>query len=176
MSLILNNAKVRGEIFNIVLEDGIIKEITKEYKSEGIDLKGKTLIPGLIDVHSHGRNGLDTMDADFERLCLMYAKLGTTSWLPTTMTESYDDLIKVCNAPRSFKGANILGIHLEGPFISKKYKGAQDEKYIKKPSAEDFKLFKGVKMITVAPETEGAIEFIKEISEDTVVTSCIGVI
>ena len=170
MSLILNNAKVRGEIFNIVLEDGIIEEITKEYRGEGVDLKGKTLIPGLIDLHSHGRNGLDTMDADFERLCLMYAKLGTTSWLPTTMTESYDDLIKVCNAPRCFKGANILGIHLEGPFISKKYKGAQDEKFIKKPNISDFKLFKGVKMITVAPETEGAIEFIKEISEDTVVS------
>lgn len=143
MSLILNNAKVRGEIFNIVLEDGIIEEITKEYRGEGIDLKGKTLIPGLIDVHSHGRNGLDTMDADFEKLCLMYAKLGTTSWLPTTMTEGYDDLIKVCDAPRCFKGANILGIHLEGPFISKKYKGAQDEKFIKKTEHKRFQIFQG---------------------------------
>ena len=170
MSMILKNAKVRGEICNVVLTDGIIEEITKENTGEGIDLKGKTLIPGLIDVHSHGRNGLDTMDADFEKLCLMYARLGTTSWLPTTMTESYDDLIKVCNAPRCFKGANILGIHLEGPFISKKYKGAQDERFIKKPNVKDFKLFKDVKMITVAPETEGAIDFIEEISGDTIVS------
>ena len=170
MSFILNDAKVKGEVCNVVLNDGIIEEITKENRGDGIDLKGKTLIPGLIDVHSHGRNGLDTMDADFEKLCLMYARLGTTSWLPTTMTESYEDLIRVCNAPRKFKGANILGIHLEGPFISKKYKGAQDERFIKKPSLEDFKLFKGVKMITVAPEIEGATDFIKEISGETVVS------
>lgn len=170
MALILNNAKINSEVYSVVLNDGIISEITKENIGKGIDLKGKTLISGLIDVHSHGRNGLDTMDADFEELCLIYAKQGTTSWLPTTMTESYEDLIKVCNAPRCFKGANILGIHLEGPFISKKYKGAQDERFIKKPSLEDFKLFKGVKMITVAPESEGAIEFIKVISGDTVVS------
>ena len=170
MALILNNARIKGEVYNVVLNGKIIAEITNENIGEGLDLKGKTLIPGLIDVHSHGRNGIDTMDADFEKLCLMYAKLGTTSWLPTTMTESYEDLIKVCNAPRCFKGANILGIHLEGPFISKKYKGAQDERFIKKPNVNDLKLFKGVKMITVAPETEGAIEFIKEICGDTVVS------
>ena len=85
--------------------------------------------------------GIDTMDAQFEKLCYYHAKNGTTSWLATTMTMGYDEIEKVCNAKTDYKGAQILGFHLEGPYISKKYKGAQNEKYIKNPSIEDFNRF-----------------------------------
>lgn len=169
--MIIKNALIGGEIKNIIIENGIITEITdKEVTGEGIDAKGRRVIPGLVETHSHGCIGLDTMDADFEKMCRFYAENGTTSWLPTTMTMDYDSLLKVCNAKTDFEGANILGFHFEGPYISKKYKGAQNEAYIKNPSTEDFKQFKNVKLITMAPELPGAMEFIKEVSKKCVVS------
>lgn len=168
--MIINNALIKGKIQNIVIKDGKITEITDKPLPLEIDAKGNKVIPGLIDVHSHGCIGMDTMDADFESMCRFYAEHGTTSWLPTTMTMGYDDLLKVCNAKTDFKGANILGFHFEGPYISKKYKGAQNEDYIKNPSVKDFKMFKNVKMISLAPELEGAMEFIREVSKDCVVS------
>lgn len=168
--MILKNANVNGKLVNITLENGKITEIWTGESKDGTDLCGKTVIPGLIDVHTHGLKGIDTMDADFEKLCRFHALNGTTSWLPTTMTMGYDDLLKVCNAKTEYKGAQILGFHFEGPYISKKYKGAQNEKYIKNPSIEDFKQFKNVKMITIAPELEGAEEFIRAVTPQTVVS------
>lgn len=168
--MILKNANVNGKIVNLKIENGKITEIWSGDCKEGIELDGKTVIPGLIDVHTHGLMGIDTMDADFEKLCEYHANNGTTSWLPTTMTMGYDDLLKVCNAKTDYKGAQILGFHFEGPYISKKYKGAQNERFIKNPSVDDFKQFNNVKMITVAPELDGAIDFIKAVSKDTVVS------
>lgn len=168
--MILNNANIFGETKNIKIENGIITLVTNEKIGEGINLNGATVIPGLIDVHTHGMFGVDTMDADFEKLCEMYAKQGTTSFLPTTMTMGYDSLKKVDTAKTDYKGANVLGFHFEGPYISKKYKGAQNEAYIKNPSAEEFSQFKNVKMVTIAPETEGADDFIKKMSSKMVVS------
>lgn len=168
--MIINNANIGGEIKSIVIENGKIKEITDALAENGIDAKGNRVIPGLIDVHTHGCIGYDTMDADFEPMCRYYAEHGTTSWLPTTMTMDYDSLMRVCNARTDFSGANILGFHFEGPYINVKYKGAQNEKYIKKPNAEEFKTFKRVKMMTVAPEEEGSMDFIKEISGECVIS------
>lgn len=88
-------------------------------------------------MHTRGCIGMDTMDADFEPMCKFYAEHGTTSFLPTTMTMGYDALEKVTNTETDFDGANILGFHFEGPYISPKHKGAQNEKYIKNPSVED---------------------------------------
>lgn len=168
--MVINNALVGGKMQNIIIEGGKIVEINSESSQKGIDAKGLRAIPGFIDVHSHGCIGMDTMDADFEKMCAFYADNGTTSWLPTTMTMGYDSLMKVCNSRTDFAGANILGFHFEGPYISKKYKGAQNEKYIKNPSVSDFEQFKNVKMITIAPELEGSIEFIKAISGSCVVS------
>lgn len=168
--MIISNANIGGELKSIVIEGGKIAKITDTLIQNGIDAKGKRVIPGLIDVHTHGCIGYDTMDADFEPMCRYYAEHGTTSFLPTTMTMSYDSLMAVCSAETDFSGANILGFHFEGPYINKKYKGAQNEKYIKKPDINEFKSFKNVKMITVAPETEGCMEFIRDISKDCVVS------
>ncbi len=168
--MIISNALINGKLQNIVIENSKIKEITDKPLKFDIDASGKAVIPGLIDVHTHGCIGLDTMDADFEKMCLYHAKNGTTSWLPTAMTMDFDSLKKVDTAKFNFKGAQILGIHYEGPYISKKYKGAQNEAYIKNPDIEEFKQLKNAKMVTVAPELEGAMEFIKEISKTCIIS------
>lgn len=166
--MIIFNAKIGDELKSIEIDGGIIKSVTENTSTGDIDAKGNRVIPGLIDVHTHGCIGMDTMDADFEEMCKFYGKNGTTSFLPTTMTMDYDSLLKVSNAKTDFEGAQILGFHFEGPFISLKHKGAQNEKFIKNPSIEDFKMFKNVKMITLAPELEGSMEFIKAITPDCV--------
>lgn len=168
--MLLNNASVWGNIKNLKIENGKITEISDVPFENATDLKGKRVIPGLIDVHTHGCVGLDTMDAEFEAMCDFYGKNGTTSWLPTTLTADEESLIKVTNTDTNFKGANILGFHLEGPFINKKYKGAQNEAYIRNPSIEEFSKYKNVKMISLAPELEGSEEFIKEASKLCVVS------
>ena len=168
--MIIYNAEIKGSLKSIVIKNGIIADISDNVKKGDINADGNRVIPGLIDVHTHGCVGLDTMDADFEPMCRFYAEHGTTSFLPTTMTMDYDALKRVTNAKTDFKGANILGFHFEGPYISPKHKGAQNEKYIKNPSVEDFKQFKNVKMITLAPELQGAMEFIKAVTPDCVVS------
>lgn len=168
--MIINNARIHNEIRNLVICDGKIAEITASPVSGGIDAGGKRVIPGLIDVHTHGCIGLDTMDADFAPMCDYYARHGTTSFLPTTMTMGYDALLRVTQAKTDFPGAAVLGFHFEGPYISEKYKGAQNEKFIRNPSAAEFAQFQNVKMITVAPEREGAFDFIRAVSRDTVVS------
>lgn len=169
--MIVKNALLDGEIKNLIIENGVITEITdKAFDGECIDASGNKVIPGLIDVHTHGMLGFDTMDADFAPLCEAYARYGTTAFLPTTMTMGLDALKKVSIAKTDFPGANILGFHFEGPYISKEKKGAQDEKNIRIPDVDEFNSFDNVKMITVAPEVENGLNFIKSVSGKTVVS------
>ena len=166
----INNALVNGKIINIEIKDGKIKGFAETPLQNALDAKGNRVIPGLIDVHTHGCVGLDTMDANFEKMCTFYASHGTTSVLPTTMTMDYESLERVTDAATNCGGAQILGFHFEGPYISPKQKGAQNEAHIKEPDIEGFKKFKNVKMVTVAPEMPNAMEFIKEASEFCVVS------
>ena len=159
--MILSNAIVKGKKVSIVLNGKTIERITEENLVGDIDCGGRRVVPGMVDVHAHGCIGMDTMDADFEPMCKYLASKGTTSWLPTTMTMDYESLKKVTEAKTDFDGTHILGFHFEGPYISPKYKGAQNEKFIKDPDLEGFKKFKGVKMVTLAPELEGSMEFIE---------------
>ena len=168
--MIIKNALFGGKIQDIVIADGKIAAITDRADGDGLDARGKRVIPGLVEVHSHGCIGMDTMDADFKNMCRFYAEHGTTSWLPTTMTMGYDDLKRVCTAETDFDGAQILGFHFEGPYISPKHKGAQNEKYIQNPSVEDFKQFERVKMMTVAPELPGSEAFIRAVTPDCVIS------
>ncbi len=167
--LVLKNALLWGEKKDIVISDGKFSEICENARGCDLDLQGKRVIPGLIDVHTHGCVGLDTMDADFEAMCRFYAEHGTTSFLPTTMTMDVQSLERVCAADTELPGAEILGFHFEGPFISEKYKGAQNPDHIRKPTVEEFSRYSRVKMITVAPETEGCIDFIEAVTPGTVV-------
>lgn len=161
MKRVYKNVCFNSEIVDIIVEDGKISYIGKTDEN-GIDLKGNRVFPGLIDIHTHGCGGYDTMDGEIEKMAPIYADFGTTSWLPTTMTAEFNLLKNISNKAFSKShGANILGFHFEGPYISEKYKGAQNPEFIRKASFEEFSQFKNVRMVTIAPETDGGIEFIK---------------
>lgn len=167
--LIFKNARIDGSLKTIIISEGKFSKIC-ENGEQGIDLCGAKVIPGLIDVHTHGIMGVDTMDADFETLSKLYASVGTTTFLPTTMTMPTEDLLRVSNAKTDYEGANIAGFHFEGPYISKNRKGAQDERNILEPTIQHFGKFKNVKMVTVAPEVNGALDFIEQVSSNTIVS------
>lgn len=169
MRTVFKNLNISGQLTDIIAEDGIIKTVGRVNEA-GTDLHGMKVYPGLIDIHTHGIGGMDTMDADFELMAALYAKNGTTTFYPTTMTVSHESIVKVLTAPLPAKGARIEGFHLEGPYINEKYKGAQNAKYVRKPDINEFAGFDNVKLLTLAPEIEGAIDYIK--NTDTLI--CLG--
>lgn len=166
-----------------------IEEISDSVKTgvETVDAEGLYLIPGLIDLHIHGYNGADASDgteASLEKMAEGIIKNGVTAFLPTTMTVSYAELDAAFCAARSVMkrkregaslGAEVLGVHAEGPFISKKKKGAQNEANIKAPDA-DFVIKYGdvIRLMTVAPETDEDFAEIKRIKRETGVVLSIG--
>lgn len=145
--------------------------------TEIINAEGLMVIPGLIDIHSHGAKGHDFSDADAEGLTeiLQYEKsCGITSYCPTTMTLSGDRLLQILStvegASTGKDGARICGINLEGPFLDPAKKGAHVQEYIQKPSVEFFQKLNDscggrIRLITVAPNVDGAMEFIDEMHD-----------
>ncbi|MFC2043329.1 N-acetylglucosamine-6-phosphate deacetylase [Chloroflexota bacterium] len=135
-----------------------------------IDARGYWISPGLIDVHVHGTMGFDTMDATPEALHTMgsfFAKHGVTSYLPTTMTETPEAIMKsitnVANCVQSDEAAQHLGVHVEGPYFNPDHKGAQPEYNLRDadPSEYESWLDTGVvKLVSIAPERTGSIAFI----------------
>ncbi|MGW7898461.1 N-acetylglucosamine-6-phosphate deacetylase [Staphylococcus shinii] len=160
----------------IIIDNGKIAQIgTGEYQGEltTIDLKGQHVLPGFIDIHMHGGYGEDAMDASFEGLKHLSESLlseGTTSFLATTMTQSDENIIKALKNIVNYQGqqdnlnaASIVGIHLEGPFISEHKVGAQNPAYVQRPSVAKIHQFQEIandqiKVMTFAPEVEGASE------------------
>lgn len=157
---VFKNLSLNGSLVDITSEDGKIISIGKT-NSEGMDFGGKKVVPGLVDVHTHGMGGFDTMDAVLKDMLPLYAKCGTTTVFPTTMTAPHDAIVKVLTEDVPENGAKLGGFHLEGPYINEKFKGAQNSAYIRNPEAAEFADFDNVKMITIAPELEGAEEFIR---------------
>ena len=153
--------------------------------AEIIDAKGGFVAPGLVDVHIHGYLGEDTSDGSAEGIRKMacgIVKNGVTSWCPTTMTVSMDEINGALDVVRSLKeesktwdGAEILGVNLEGPFINPKKKGAQAEAHIKAPDA-DFVIKNSdiISLATMAPEMDGGCEAIKKIKENCNVRVSVG--
>ena len=175
--MLLKNCNIvfldRIEKGSLLIENGIIKEINPSEITDQntIDCKGLYISPGFVDVHIHGAGGYDTMDGTFEainEISKTICKYGTTSFTPTTMTMSADDILKSMISIKKAKmegtdGAIVLGAHLEGPFISPSAIGAQNPNYLISPSYENFELMTGdaidaVVSITMAPEVEGAKE------------------
>ena len=159
-------------IFNEKFQN-ITNEIDGEY--EIIDAKGNYVSPGFVDVHVHGAMGYDTMSADLNGLKIIGNKVlenGVTSYLPTTMTMSNEqihkafDMVREFMNDKSYNGASPLGIHVEGPFINTLKKGAQNEKYIQKPNLDLIKDYMDIiKIITYAPEMDDNNKFLKEINK-----------
>lgn len=161
--MIIKNARLEDGIFDILIENGLIKDIGIFDGDDIVDAEGKRVIPGMIDTHIHGFGGYDTSDNELEKISVCLAKQGTTTWYPTTMTDSHDNLKRITSFETHVNGAVIPGFHLEGPYISKLKKGAQNEAYIKLPDLKGFSEYKNVKKITLAPELDGAVEFIKNV-------------
>ncbi|SNS58100.1 N-acetylglucosamine-6-phosphate deacetylase [Anaerovirgula multivorans] len=150
------------------------KDLYKENAEEIIDVKGCYISPGFIDIHIHGSGGSDTMDGTVEALKMISNTIlvnGTTGFLPTTMTMDMPVIHKALEAVKKattmeWSGAKILGVHMEGPFINKKFKGAQREDYIIKPNYEFIKDYVDIiKIITMAPEIEGSRAFIESVKK-----------
>lgn len=188
--MLIKNCKIifhdRIETGSVLIEKNKIKEInpTAPIDTDIIDAKGLYLSPGFIDVHIHGAGGSDTMDGTKESINTIaktIAAFGTTSFLPTTMTCSINDIKKAIEAVAEAKaagtdGANVLGVHLEGPFISPSMIGAQNPNFIQTPSVDTFKEMVGehldsITSITIAPEVEGAKELIEYLSHLGIVIS-----
>lgn len=178
--MIINNLKI--VTLNEVIENGYIeikgskiahisKTPYKGNEKDIIDMKGKIAFPGFIDIHTHGSCGIDFMDAkvkDFKTIENAFYSEGITSFLATTLTSDHNSLKKVCENVKNAKNNSdaLLGIHLEGPYINKIYKGAQNEEYIRKPSICELKELidisqKNIRLITLAPEYDNSIDFIK---------------
>ncbi|MBZ4645462.1 MAG: NagA [Clostridia bacterium] len=193
--MLLKNASVLNGVFafsnlDIEVNNGKIDNlyIQNEYNTtnhdEVLDLSGYRILPGFIDIHTHGCAGYDTMDATYEALNNMsrfMAMNGVTSFLPTTMSETYQSIknafLNIRNTiDKGVEGADIVGIHMEGPYFSKQYKGAQNEKFLRLPSITDVTELqelsgRNIRIISIAPEIDGAMEFIKEVSKDNIVIS-----
>jgi len=188
--MIIKNCNIiyldRIEKGSVLVENGKIKAINPaSYNTvEVIDGEGLYLSPGFIDVHIHGAGGYDTMDGTYEainEISKTIVKHGTTSFTPTTMTVAISDIRKSMEAIKEAKlngtdGANVLGAHLEGPFISGKAIGAQNPNFLAEPTLENFKAMVGdcedaVVSITIAPEIPGAKELAKELSRKGIVCS-----
>ena len=161
------------------VKDGRFGEVLPQNVPEdAVDLGGATVIPGLIEVHSHGNSGYDFCDGDYEGLKEMakfYLSCGVTSFAPASMTLPYDVLEKAFATGKQLKdeapeGCSVIrGIHMEGPYFSYKKRGAQNADYLKDPDFEGFKkLYDGcdglVRIADVAPELPGAAEFVKAAS------------
>ena len=169
----LNHGFVKG---GMLVEDGVILEVgtvTGAGEAKICDLEGKTVVPGFLDIHTHGAVGVDSNGADaegFEKMCRFFASQGTTSWLCSILTDTREQTLWAIGQYREWKkreheGAELLGIHLEGPFLCAEYKGAMPEHLLKKPDMELLKEYQDaaggdVRYITVSPEVEGIPEFI----------------
>lgn len=165
---------------SFLVENGsFVKVMDISPAEEGLDLRGQRVIPGLIDLHSHGAMGADFSDGDYEglkRMAAYLAKSGVTAFAPASMTLPYDVLAKAFSTAKQLSDeqpqglSRLVGIQMEGPFFSEKKKGAQNADYLRLPDAGAFKALNDgcgglVKIADIAPELEGAEEFIREVSK-----------
>lgn len=176
-----------GQFFpaQLLVEEGKIKRIySYEEKDAEKDYGDLRILPGFIDVHTHGAYGFDTNDGEEEGLRNWMKRIpeeGVTAILPTTVTQMPDVLTKaVANvakvAEEGYEGAEILGIHFEGPYLDMEYKGAQPPEAIAKADVEQFQMYqraaKGmIKYITLAPELDEDFALTRYCRENGVVVS-----
>lgn len=142
-----------------------------------VDLGGRMLVPGFLDLHTHGGDGVDVNAAtaeDLARIGRFFAKNGTTGWLCSILTDTEAQTLWCIGQARAamaapISGAQLLGIHLEGPFLSTEYKGAMPEHLLQQGNADLFRRYQAaadgaVRYMTVSPEVEGVVEMIGALS------------
>lgn len=177
------------ENISIVCEKGEIAEVLNSENlipAEGdvvIDAKGNYISAGFIDIHTHGGGGHDFMDGTVEAFlgaAEKHAQHGTTALLPTTLTSTTEELIKMFaifkEAKRTnTKGARFLGLHLEGPYFAYNQRGAQDPKYLRNPEPEEYNMIMSqsddIVRWSLAPELPGALEFGKVLRDNNILTA-----
>jgi N-acetylglucosamine-6-phosphate deacetylase len=179
----------------IVVESGVIKHIMKE---EFYPLKGRYniinlpsdsfVVPGFIDVHIHGANGSDIMDANLDSTFNIASSLlahGTTGFLATTMSETDDNITKALKSIHDFslekgydsaKYSDVYGVHLEGPYLSESKAGAQNPIHITQANIEQFKKWQdisgnSIKKVTTAPEADVDLSFVSYLKEEKIISS-----
>jgi len=171
---------------SLKFENGLISEITDSVVSDGLTIPENWLVlPGYIDQHVHGAAGCDAMDATTAAILTMamtVAQEGVTTFCPTTMTQSVENINKALANIKQYieenhpEGAKVLGVHLEGPYISKDYIGAQPLSYVQNPGVESFKKYQKasgnhIRIVTLAPEVSGSEELIPYLVQEGIVAS-----
>lgn len=174
-TLVIENGKL------VSLIDGETPNMSEVYKV--IDAKGNYISSGFIDIHTHGGGGHDFMDGTVEAYlgaAEMHAKHGTTALLPTTLTSTFEELLKTFKTYKEAnnqnkKGAKFLGLHLEGPYFAYNQRGAQDPKYLRNPEPEEYNKIMAssddIVRWSLAPELPGALEFAKVLAEKNILTA-----
>lgn len=189
--MLLKNAKaflngVFEEGVDILVKDGRIAAIGHGLTAEGdvIDLAGDVLLPGFVDVHIHAFMGQDTMNGEqaVRHMSRELKKFGVAAFLPTTMSaspegtrEALKGIKAVMDNPEP-EGAKVLGAHMEAPFLEESKAGAQLKQYFVLPNEENWQNYVGeyesiVRQITMAPEKEGALDFITRLSNSGITVS-----
>lgn len=163
---------------DVCLGDGVIVEDEGAASGQVIDAVGCYVIPGLVDIHFHGAAGGDVSDGDLEGLHRMgayEASRGVTAMCPATMTLPVDVLLRAAEAAASYvpapDEADLVGINMEGPYISPGKVGAQNPAHVRNPSAEEFRQLQEAagglfKLVDIAPEEPGADAFITDLSDE----------
>ena len=179
---IINGSVFVGEGFverDVFVADGrFVGEAARAEGGQTVDAAGCYVIPGLVDLHFHGSAGADISDGDLaglHRMGAYEASRGVTAMCPATMTLPEDVLVRAAQAAAAYEPAAdeaaLVGINMEGPFISPSKVGAQNPDYVRNPSAEEFRRLQEAadglfKLVDIAPEEPGAEEFIREMASE----------
>jgi N-acetylglucosamine-6-phosphate deacetylase len=186
--MIIKNAAVfcdsQFKKLDVEFQGDTITRIGEELQGDNyLDLEGKMLLPGFIDVHTHGREGLDFSTAspdEIGKMCMSYAQNGVTSILATTMSMPHEFTKQIMKNNRlaiegNYPGSRILGINMEGPYLGADRKGCHDEKNLEVPNFEEFQEFDAlsggnIRMVDVDPNLPNAMEFIKRYSKEKTIS------
>ena len=183
--MIIKNSLVFTEAYSFTKKDIYIEEdrisTSSGLDTDIIEAEGLYAIPGLTDIHLHGCVGYDFCDGTSEAVQAIAdyeSRQGITSIAPATMTLGYEELIKIFKNAASYEskqGASLVGINMEGPYLSYEKKGAQNGAYLKHPDLDHFKTMQRlsnglIKLVAIAPEEEGSMDFIKAVKDEVVVS------